>query len=88
MMQLGGLEPGHAKYLAAQRAEKYCSVWGKLDYIDTFGRKHFTKFQMWQSFQGIHQFGFCQVGNGTDDEFPEGWRQWLSERWMRVGKFN
>jgi hypothetical protein len=72
-MQLGGLEPGHAGYLAAQRAGKYCYVWGRLDYVDTFGRKHFTKFQMWQGFyQGINQFGFCQVGNSTDDEFPEG----------------
>jgi hypothetical protein len=71
-MRLGGIEPGHASYLRALKTEQYCYVWGRLDYIDTFGRKHFTKFQMWQGFEGIHQFGFCQVGNGTDDELPEG----------------
>jgi hypothetical protein len=70
-MQLGGIEPGHASFLNAQRAGTYCYVWGRVDYIDTFGRKHFTEFQMWQNFSAIHQFGFCQVGNKTDDEFPE-----------------
>ena len=86
-MRLGGIEPGHASYLRAQKTEQYCYVWGRLDYIDTFGRKHFTKFQMWQGFEGVHQFGFCQVGNGTDDEFSEGWRQKLIG-WMRMRKFS
>jgi len=75
-MRLGGIEPGRASFLAAQRAEKYCYVWGRVDYIDAFGQKHFTKFQMWQGFTAVHQFGFCQVGNKTDDEFPE--RLWRS----------
>ena len=61
-MRLGGLEPGRAKFLAAQEAEMYCYVWGRLDYIDTFGRKHFTKFQMWHGFGPIYQFGFVRSG--------------------------
>jgi hypothetical protein len=76
MIRLGGLEPGQAKFFAAQRAGLYCYVWGRVDYVDTFGRKHFTKFQMWHGFFAINQFGFSQVGNGTDDEFPERWWHW------------
>jgi hypothetical protein len=82
-MRLGGLEPGHEKFLAAQRAEMYCYVWGRIDYTDTFGRQHFTKFQMWQNFTAVHQFGFCQVGNVSDDEFPEGWSRRLLLYWRR-----
>jgi len=80
-MRLGGLEPGHEKFLVAQRTEMYCYVWGRIDYIDTFGREHFTKFQMWQNFTAVHQFSFCQVGNVTDDKFPE--RSWIKliRRW-------
>jgi hypothetical protein len=81
-MRLGGLEPGHAKFLAAQKAEMYCYVWGRVDYIDTFGRDHFTKFQMWQNFTGVQQFGFCEVGNATDDEFPKWWWRKLTRRWQ------
>jgi hypothetical protein len=87
-MRLGGIEPGHAKFLAAQNAGLYCYVWGRVDYIDTFGREHFTKFQMWQNFMAVHQFGFCEVGNKTDDVFPERWWQKLLRQWRRNGRAN
>lgn len=73
VMRLGGLEPGYSKFMAAQRTERYCYVWGRIDYIDTFSRKHFTTFQMWHGFIAVNQFGFSLVGNTTDDEFPEVW---------------
>ncbi len=43
-------------------------VWGNINYIDAFGDKHFTEFQLMHHITNINQFAFCAVGNRTDDK--------------------
>ena len=69
-MRLGGLENGLADWIRLAQAGKAAYVWGRLEYLDTFGRPHFTTFQMECRFvEGVQQFSFLKHGNGTDD-FP------------------
>jgi hypothetical protein len=72
-IRLSSLRGGLRAYVAAREARKCAYVWGRVDYIDTFGRPHFQTFQMVSDFGQIHQFVFCQNGNGSDDRFRSGW---------------
>jgi hypothetical protein len=74
---VGGLERGLIDFLEARRSNQVCFVWGRVDYIDTFGGRHFTTFQMACNFGQHHQFGYCQNGNGTDDQFRR-LRDWFN----------
>jgi hypothetical protein len=68
IMRLGGLERGASDWWAAARRSSIAHIWGRIDYVDTFGVAHFTKFQMACVFaNGMHQFGFLKHGNETDD---------------------
>jgi hypothetical protein len=67
-MRLGGLENGVIDWRQAARLRQKVYLWGRVDYFDVFGHPHFTAFQMVCAFeQWVHQFGFLQHGNGTDD---------------------
>jgi hypothetical protein len=72
--QIGPTWPHSAlRARSAAAARKFAYVWGRVDYIDAFGRPHFQTFQMVSHFGQIHQFVFCQNGNATDDRFRRGW---------------
>jgi hypothetical protein len=73
-LRLGGFDGGLADFVEARRSGQVCFAWGRVDYIDTFGSHHFTTFQMACNFGQVHQFGFCQNGNGTDDRFRRWWK--------------
>lgn len=67
-MRLAGLENGIIDWREAARLRQKAYLWGRIDYFDVFGHSHFTTFQMVCAFeQGVHQFGFLQHGNGSDD---------------------
>jgi hypothetical protein len=75
------IAPGHlhtiplSNFLISGQGEaKYCNVnghvayvWGRVDYVDAFGQRHFTKFQMVHHTSDAPQFAVCAVGNETDD---------------------
>jgi hypothetical protein len=68
-LRIGGLDHGIADFIEAGQSNQVAYIWGRVDYFDAFGHPHFTKFQMVNYFGQVHQFGFCQEGNRTDD-FP------------------
>jgi hypothetical protein len=77
-VRIGGLNNGYRDFVAARNTGKKAYVWGRADYLDIFGRPHFLTFQMICRFEQIHQFAFCEKGNGTNDQFRRWWNWWRS----------
>lgn len=65
------LDNGLADYLARRATGDHAYIWGRIDYIDIFGGKNFTEFQMVQVFGQLHQFAFCNKGNRTEARRPD-----------------
>jgi hypothetical protein len=62
-----GLPNGAATWLEHRSHGHRAYAWGRISYVDTFRKNRWTDFQAVNFFGQIHQFGYCQAGNGTDD---------------------
>jgi hypothetical protein len=63
-----GLSHGLAQFHANRMAGTRAYAWGRIDYVDIFGKRHFTRFQQECVFGQVLQFRVIgRTGNDTDD---------------------
>jgi len=63
-----------ADWAILRDANEMAYLWGRIDYVDAFGHKRFTTFQVVHHFGVIYDFVNCPCGNVTEFEAGRGAR--------------
>jgi hypothetical protein len=66
LIDIGGLSPNPLDWAILANGGKRPFIWGRISYVDAFGRKRWSTFQFFSDLDGVFSLGHCALGNDAD----------------------